>query len=74
MDEQQQELALPAFSRSYYTTVRGGLSQAYLAASVIGSDWVATSKTGGVGKAGAALKVLSSAVPVVGGLPKLAGK
>ncbi|CAN0209999.1 unnamed protein product, partial [Ectocarpus fasciculatus] len=74
MDEQQKELALPAFSRSYYTTVRGGLSQAYLAASVIGSDWVATSKTGGMGKAGAALKMLSSAVPVVGGLPKLAGK
>ncbi|CAN0454960.1 unnamed protein product, partial [Ectocarpus fasciculatus] len=52
----------------------GGLSQAYLAASVIGSDWVATSKTGGMGKAGAALKILSSAVPAVGGLPKLAGK
>ncbi|CAM9958270.1 unnamed protein product, partial [Ectocarpus fasciculatus] len=32
MDEQQKELAMPAFSRSYYTTVRGGLSQAYLAA------------------------------------------
>ncbi|CAM9745438.1 unnamed protein product, partial [Ectocarpus fasciculatus] len=74
MDEQQRELAMPAFSRCYYTTVRGGLSQAYLAASVIGSDWVATTKTGGIGKAGAALKILSSAVPVVGGLPKLAGK
>ncbi|CAN0327799.1 unnamed protein product, partial [Ectocarpus fasciculatus] len=74
MDERRKELALPAFSRSYYTTVRGGLSQAYLAASVIGSDWVATTKTGVMGKAGAALKVLSSAVPVVGGLPKLAGK
>ncbi|CAM9818466.1 unnamed protein product [Ectocarpus fasciculatus] len=55
MDEQQKELAMPAFSRSYYTTVKGGLSQAYLAASVIGSDWVATTKTGGIGKVGPAV-------------------
>ncbi|CAM9178057.1 unnamed protein product [Ectocarpus sp. 8 AP-2014] len=74
MDVQQKELALPAFWRAYYTAVRTGLCEAYLAASVINSDWVSTSKIGGIGKVGAALKLLSSAVPVVGGLPELAGK
>ncbi|CAN0504935.1 unnamed protein product, partial [Ectocarpus sp. 8 AP-2014] len=51
-----------------------GPCQAYLAASVIDSDWLSTSKTGGMGKAGAAMKLMSSAVPVIGGLPELAGK
>ncbi|CAN0517757.1 unnamed protein product, partial [Ectocarpus sp. 12 AP-2014] len=74
MDVQQKEVALPAFWGAYYTAVRTGLCEAYLAASVINSDWVSTSKTGSMGKAGAALKLLSSAVPVVGGLPELAGK
>ncbi|CAM9603560.1 unnamed protein product, partial [Ectocarpus sp. 13 AM-2016] len=74
MDVQQKEVALPAFWRAYCTAVRTGLCEAYLAASVINSDWVSTSKTGSMGKAGAALKLLSSAVPVVGGLPELAGK
>ncbi|CAM9851490.1 unnamed protein product, partial [Ectocarpus sp. 8 AP-2014] len=74
MDIQRKELALPAFSNAYYSAVRSGLCQAYLAASVIDSDWLSTSKTGGMGKAGAAMKLMSSAVPVVGGLPELAGK
>ncbi|CAN0057297.1 unnamed protein product [Ectocarpus sp. 6 AP-2014] len=74
MDVQRKELALPPFLKAYCTAVRGGLCQAYLAASVIESDWVSTSKTSGMGKAGAALKLMSSAVPVVGGLPELAGK
>ncbi|CAN0559730.1 unnamed protein product, partial [Ectocarpus sp. 12 AP-2014] len=74
MDVQRKEVALPAFWGEYYTAVRTGLCEAYLAASVINSDWVSTSKTGSIGKAGAALKLLSSAVPVVGGLPELAGK
>ncbi|CAN0439634.1 unnamed protein product, partial [Ectocarpus sp. 12 AP-2014] len=73
MDIQRKELALPPFSEEYYSAVRSGLCQAYLAASVINSNWVSTSKTGGVGKAGAALKLISSAVPVVGGLTGLAG-
>ncbi|CAM9228091.1 unnamed protein product, partial [Ectocarpus sp. 8 AP-2014] len=74
MDVQRKELALPPFPKSYYTAVRSGLCQAYLAASVIDSDWVSTSKTGRVSKAGTALKLMSSAVPVVGGLTGLAGK
>ncbi|CAM9255072.1 unnamed protein product [Ectocarpus sp. 13 AM-2016] len=74
MDTRRKELALPLFSKAYYTAVRSGVCNAYLAASVINSDWVSTSKTCGVGKAGAALKLLSSAVPVVGGLTGLAGR
>ncbi|CAN0455602.1 unnamed protein product [Ectocarpus sp. 12 AP-2014] len=73
MDVQQKELDLPSFSKAYYMCVRTGLCSAYLAASVMGSDWVFTSKTGGMGKAGTALSLMS-AVPVVGGLTGLAGK
>ncbi|CAN0101396.1 unnamed protein product, partial [Ectocarpus fasciculatus] len=50
MNIQRKELALAPFQSAYYTAVRTGLCNAYLAASVIGSDWVATSKTGGTGK------------------------
>ncbi|CAM9449685.1 unnamed protein product [Ectocarpus sp. 8 AP-2014] len=74
MDVQRKELALPPFLKAYCTAVRSGLCQAYLAASVIDSDWVSTSKTGPMSKAGEALKLISSAVPVVGGLTGLAGK
>ncbi|CAN0384868.1 unnamed protein product, partial [Ectocarpus sp. 12 AP-2014] len=74
MDVQRKELALQPFSKAYYTAVRSGLCNAYLAASVIDSDWVSTSKTGGVGKGGTALALLSSAVPVISGLAGLAGK
>ncbi|CAM9662572.1 unnamed protein product [Ectocarpus sp. 12 AP-2014] len=55
MDVQRKELALPPFSKEYYSAVRSGLCQAYLAASVIDSDWVSTSKTGRMGKVGAAV-------------------
>eukprot|EP00903_Cladosiphon_okamuranus_P009011 g8620.t1 len=65
---QQEELALPPGSKAYSTFVRTGLSNAYLAASVVDSGLVRTSKTGGMSKAGEALKLLSGAVPVVGGL------
>ncbi|CAN0209967.1 unnamed protein product, partial [Ectocarpus fasciculatus] len=74
MNIQRKELALAPFWKAYYTAVRSGLCEAYLAASVIGSDSVATSKTGRVGKAGAALNVMSGTVPVIGGLTGLAGK
>ncbi|CBJ33257.1 Hypothetical leucine rich repeat protein [Ectocarpus siliculosus] len=74
MSVRRKELALPPFSKEYYSAVRSGLCQAYLAASVIDSNWVSTSKTGGMGKVGAALKLMSGAVPLIGGLPKLAGK
>ncbi|CAB1113544.1 unnamed protein product [Ectocarpus sp. CCAP 1310/34] len=83
MDVQRKEMALPLFLKAYCTVVRSGLCQAYLASSVIDSDWVSMSKTGGMGKvgaalgsksAGAAVKLMSRAVPVVGGLPELAGK
>ncbi|CAN0057944.1 unnamed protein product, partial [Ectocarpus sp. 6 AP-2014] len=74
MDVKRKELTLPPFSKAYYTAVRTGICNAYLAASVIDSDWVSTSKTGGMGKAGAALKVMSRAIPVVGGPTGLAGK
>ncbi|CAN0269767.1 unnamed protein product [Ectocarpus sp. 12 AP-2014] len=73
-DIQRKELALVPFSEAYYNAVRTGLCEAYLAASVINSGWVSTSKTGGMGKVGAALKLMSSAVPVVDGLPEVAGK
>ncbi|CAM9150683.1 unnamed protein product [Ectocarpus sp. 8 AP-2014] len=73
-DIQRKERDLAPFSKAYYAAVRSGLCNAYLAASVIDSDWVSTSKTGRVGKAGATLKLVSSAVPAVGGLPELAGK
>ncbi|CAM9346554.1 unnamed protein product [Ectocarpus sp. 12 AP-2014] len=74
MNIQQKELALAPFWNAYYTTVRSGLFEAYLAASVIGSDLVSTCKTGSMGKAGAALNLMSSAVPVISGLTGLAGK
>ncbi|CAM9220590.1 unnamed protein product [Ectocarpus sp. 13 AM-2016] len=74
MDTRRKELALPLFSKAYYTAARSGVCNAYLAASIFNSDWVSTSKTCGVGKAGVALKLMSSAVPVVGGLTGLAGK
>ena len=46
----RKELALPAFSQAYYTAVRSGLCDAYLAASVVGSSLVSTSKSGGMAK------------------------
>lgn len=51
---QRKELSLPPESMQavYYTTLRGGLWSSYLAASVIASDMVATSKIGAMGRVG----------------------
>lgn len=46
---QRKERAYPPTSKAYYFAVRTGLCNAYLAASVIGSSLVQTSKTGGMG-------------------------
>eukprot|EP00752_Nemacystus_decipiens_P002649 g2479.t1 len=64
----QKELALPPGSKAYFTLVKTGLSNAYLAASVVSSGLVCTSNTGSMGKAGEALKLLSGVVPGVSGL------
>eukprot|EP00903_Cladosiphon_okamuranus_P016272 g15005.t1 len=64
-DATQKELALQPFAQAYYAAVRNGICNAYLAASVVSSSWVCTSKTGRMGKVGKAVKLLSS-VPVVG--------
>ncbi|CAB1100863.1 unnamed protein product [Ectocarpus sp. CCAP 1310/34] len=69
---QRRELALPPGPKAYYMAIRTGLCNAYLAASVVCSSLVCTSKTGRMGTAGKTLKFLSSAVPVVGGLAGLA--
>eukprot|EP00752_Nemacystus_decipiens_P006587 g5929.t1 len=53
---------------AYFDAVRSGLCNAYLAASVVGSGLVSTSEVGVMGNAGTALKLISGAVPVVGGL------
>lgn len=51
MDARREELALTPDSRqgAYCITIRTGLCNAYLAASVIGSKMVSTSKTGVMG-------------------------
>ncbi|CAN0115208.1 unnamed protein product, partial [Ectocarpus sp. 6 AP-2014] len=71
-DIQRRELALPLGPKAYYTAIRTGLCNAYLAASVVCSSLVCTSKTGRMGTAGKTLEFLSSAVPVVSGLAGLA--
>ncbi|CBJ31628.1 Putative Leucine Rich Repeat Protein [Ectocarpus siliculosus] len=71
-DIQRRELALPPGPKAYYTAIRTGLCNAYLAASVVSSSLVCTSKTGRMGTAGKTLEFLSSAVPVVSGLAGLA--
>ncbi|CAN0062684.1 unnamed protein product, partial [Ectocarpus sp. 4 AP-2014] len=71
-DIQRRELALPPGPKAYYTAIRTGLCNAYLAASVVCSSLVSTSKTGRMGTAGKTLEFLSSAVPVVSGLAGLA--
>ena len=50
---QQKELALPSGSKAYFTVVRTGLNNAYLAACVVGSRLVSTSRTGAMSKVGA---------------------
>ncbi|CAM9352312.1 unnamed protein product [Ectocarpus sp. 12 AP-2014] len=71
-DIQRRELALPPGPKAYYTAIRTGLCDAYLAASVVCSSLVCTSKTGPMGTAGKTLEFLSSTVPVVSGLAGLA--
>ncbi|CAN0115075.1 unnamed protein product, partial [Ectocarpus sp. 6 AP-2014] len=63
-DIQRRELALRPGPKAYYTAIRTGLCNAYLAASVVCSRLVCTSKTGRMGTAGKTLEFLSSAVPV----------
>lgn len=53
MDASRKEKALPEGPKEYYTTVRTGLCNAYLAASVVGSGLVSTSKTGRMAKVSA---------------------
>ncbi len=48
-DFQRKEQALRPGSKTYYSTVRTGICNAYLAASVVSSSLVGTSKTGGMG-------------------------
>lgn len=51
MGNEKRELALAPDSMQgvYYTTVRTGLCNAYLAASVVNSNMVSTSKSGAMG-------------------------
>ncbi|CAM9981816.1 unnamed protein product, partial [Ectocarpus fasciculatus] len=69
---QEREQGLSPAHKAYFNAVRDGVSNAYLAASVVGSNLVTTSKTGGIGTAGKALKLLSAAIPMVGGLGAIA--
>eukprot|EP00903_Cladosiphon_okamuranus_P011579 g10892.t1 len=71
---QRKELALEpgSFEEAYHTALRGGIYRSYLAASVIASDMVTTSKTGAMGKASKTLKVLAGIVSIVPGLTTLA--
>eukprot|EP00752_Nemacystus_decipiens_P003917 g3591.t1 len=65
---QRKEMSLGPGPDAYFNAVRSGLWNAYLAASVVGSGLVSTSEVGVMGNAGTALKLLSGAVPFVGGL------
>lgn len=49
---QRKEAGLARGPKEYYTAIRGGLCNAYLAASVVGSGLVSTSKIGAIGKVG----------------------
>ncbi|CAM9603552.1 unnamed protein product [Ectocarpus sp. 12 AP-2014] len=70
---QRKERALDPGRMAYNVAVRSGLCNAYLAASVVCSGLVSTSKVGVIGKAGTALKLISGSVPLVGGLASFAG-
>lgn len=48
-DMEGKELAFPPGCKAYYFAVRTGLCNAYLAANVISSNLVQTSRTGGMG-------------------------
>ncbi|CAN0109717.1 unnamed protein product, partial [Laminaria digitata] len=64
-DMTRRELALQPFAQAYYNAVTTGLTDANMAASVIGSHLVCTSKTGRMGKAGTAVKQLTG-LPIIG--------
>lgn len=49
---QLKEASLARGPKEYYTAIRGGVCNAYLAASVVGSGLVSTSKIGAIGKVG----------------------
>jgi len=53
IEVQRKELALEpgSFQEAYHATIRGGMYRSYVAASVVASDMVTTSKTGAMGKA-----------------------
>ncbi|CAM9622884.1 unnamed protein product, partial [Ectocarpus sp. 8 AP-2014] len=70
---QLKEARLARGPKEYYTAIRGGVCNAYLAASVVGSGLVSTSKIGATGKAGTALQLMSGSVPLVGGLAGFTG-
>ncbi|CAN0489656.1 unnamed protein product, partial [Ectocarpus sp. 8 AP-2014] len=69
---QEREQGLSQAHKAYFNAVRDGVCNAFLASSVVGSNLVGTSKTGGIGTAGKALKLLSALVPMVGGLGGIA--
>ncbi|CAM9500905.1 unnamed protein product, partial [Ectocarpus fasciculatus] len=73
-DMHRKELALPPGSKAYFTAIRTGVCNAYLAGSVVDSRLVRTSKTGGMSVAGEFLKLLSGVLPVVGGLAGFAAE
>ena len=53
METQRKEMSLDPGRKAYNVAVRGGLCDAYLAASVVCSGLVSKSKTGVMGKVGA---------------------
>eukprot|EP00752_Nemacystus_decipiens_P010455 g9314.t1 len=73
LDLRTKEMSLDPGRRAYSLAVRSGLGNAYIAASVVSSDLISTSEVGNMGKAGAALKLLSGSSPSVGGLAGPAG-
>ncbi|CAM9677770.1 unnamed protein product [Ectocarpus sp. 12 AP-2014] len=70
---QRKEAGLALGPKEYYTAIRGGVCNAYLAASVVASGLVSARKIGAIGKAGTALQLMSGAVPLVGGLAGFTG-
>eukprot|EP00752_Nemacystus_decipiens_P007102 g6364.t1 len=73
LDVESKEMSLDPGRKAYNVALRSGLCNAYLAASVVCSGLVSTSKVWVMGKAGTALKLISGSVPLVGGLASFAG-
>ncbi|CAM9616074.1 unnamed protein product [Ectocarpus sp. 6 AP-2014] len=70
LDIQRKEISSEPGRKAYNVTVRSGLCNAYLAASVVCSHLIYTGKVGVMSKAGAALQLMS---PLVCGLAGFAG-